>query len=235
MDGAPIPTPPLTTIDDLRELRPLPVRLVRESSRSRQRRTALGLGLLLLAVAALLAFALGNEPGGFTANWLIYFVVVGFHLVGLFLVYCGVQQTFAAWTPETIVEMESPLIVGGELTRVCIRQEGPVSLASFRVSLVCFETIDGRIEETSKDGQRRNVRRDSERQIFKQTIVDERNLRIARGEMWEQIAEFTLPGKGKRRRRRAQGIADKTWKIEVWGKVRWWADFMHPFVVDVER
>jgi len=233
--GIPVDTPPLTTIEDLRELRRLPVRLVRETSRTRQRWTALGLGLLLVVVATLFGIAVQGEPGGIAANWLFYLVIVGFGLVGLFLLYCGLQQTLALGTPETIVEMESLCIEGGAVTKLCIRQEGPVSLASLRVSLVCIERIDGWVKQTGKDGQPREVRRDSERQIFKQTILDERDIRIARGEMWEQIVEFTVEGKGKRRKRRTKGIADKTWKIEVWGRVRWWPDFMHPFLVEVDR
>jgi hypothetical protein len=26
-----------------------------------------------------------------------------------------------------------------------------------------------------------------------------------------------------------------TWHIEVWGRVRWWPDFMHPFTVIVAK
>jgi hypothetical protein len=235
MDGAALNTPPLATIEDLRELRRLPVRLVRETSRAGQRWTVFGLGLMLIAVATLFGIGVRHEPGGFSANWLIWVVIAGFGLVGLFLLYCGIQQTLALRTHETIVEMESPYIEGGAATRICIRQEGPVSLESLRVSLVCIERIDGRVQQTGKYGHTREIHRDSERQIFKQNILDERDIRIGRGVMWERMLEFTVPDKGRRRKRRTQGIVDKTWKIEVWGRVQWWADFMHPFVVDVKR
>lgn len=54
---------------------------------------------------------------------------------------------------------------------------------------------------------------------------------IAAEDIWKMLVEFQLPDDTLH----STESEDRAivWKIEVWDKVKWWPDFMHPFVIEV--
>ena len=111
-------------------------------------------------------------------------------------------------------------------------QPGPAELFSLRASLICLEQHITLIpRKGGSSGVTRTDREVKEKMIHTQNLVDEDGLRVFAGEIWRRTVEFTVP---------ADGLASKEtekhvilWRIEVWGKGRFFASFMHPYNVQV--
>jgi hypothetical protein len=208
------------------------VRLSRDGSAAAMAGCATMLGVLLIAIGAFPIYMTMKHDG--PGEHALYFIVGGgFALVGLLLLYSGVMQQFARATPETIVTADVPF-VRGRRASVTIEQPGPVSLISLRVNLVGEEKW-----ATSRSGRSATsgmTRRDTSWHTkhlgtFNVLSVNDVDVGpeplVAHGEL--DVPQDLEPS----RERHGDDRRSVEWRLEVWGKVRGRADFMHPFVVIV--
>ncbi len=204
-----------------------PVRLKRETEWNAQIRISLLAGLLLAGLAAAAGVAVWKTEARGSDLWAACAFSGVFGLTGLLLIVVSIHQYLAKRIPETIVELDQALICTGKPGRLCICQRGPVRLKSLRANLVCLERypLQG-TNQTSGSDEDCGIR-----QIHTQNLLDISDLMIQRGEAWEGSVEFTLLKPERELTQEAN--TTMTWKIEVWGRVDWWPDFMHPFVVGV--
>lgn len=222
---------PLSAIEQLRAERRLAVRLERETSQASQRGCALLLGLLLFTLGAGIVWAMTHERPDAKNNWVGYVVGFGFGGFGALLLVFYVHQLLASRVQETIVEMDSDHVTPGEPSKICFRQEGPVSLHSLRANVICMERTWEWVKRGDGRGGQRLVQEPRERQSFELNVLDEHELTVPAEEIWEKTVEFSLPPD-------AELSCDEQpreviWKLEVWGQVARWPDFMHPFPIRV--
>lgn len=222
---------PVSAIEQLRRQQRLPVRLKREVPWSTETGCAIFVGLFVLAWVGGFYYAatiLGKDEKDV---WVVYVFIGVFGFVGALLVLSGIHRLIASRVRETIVEIDTNKIVRGEVTRICFRQEGPVTLTSLRANMLCFERTHTWGRRTDSNGNSESYRKTDEKLVYQQNILDEHQVVIAAEEIWETQTEFQLPAEALR----SVDSDDRevVWKIEVWGKVAWWPDFMHPFVVHV--
>jgi hypothetical protein len=168
----------------------------------------------LIAIATLgisgTLFAIDPLGGG----WMGVVVIVIFGGVGLLMLLMFVHQSIARRVPETIVEITPQPAVTGDRATIRITQPGPVKLRSLRANLLWTESdSDGRGFGGSEN------------------FLDVRQLDV--GHTWETVAEVTIPENG--RPSGWMGGVKTVWKIEVWGRVRFFPDFQHPFVIRVKK
>ena len=203
-----------------------PIRLQRESPASGQAGCATTIGLFLTVLGAVILFLMrSDDPRPGQNEWLIYFVGGGFSLVGLVVAVLGIKMSLASRVPETIVEVDR-LARAGEPFRVTVRQPGPVRLQSLRLNLV-GEQLTTR--EVWRDGKRRT---DTDRRIIHQAnVLEVRDITILSGEEAARQGDATVPANV--RLADIEGGKQVVWRLEVWGRVRGWVDFGHPFVIDV--
>jgi hypothetical protein len=203
-----------------------PVRLQRETPAGKQAGGATTIGLVLsllgggaLALQRVAPIAAGNA-------WLVQVVGGGFLLVGLLMLIFGIKMFLSTRLPQTIVEMESGPVRAGKPFQVIVRQPGPIRLESLRLNLVGEQITK---HEVWRNGRRR--RNTDRRLIHQNNVLDLRDISVARGEELFRSGEATVPAK--------VGLADiegqatVVWRLEVWGRVRGWVNFGHPFVIEV--
>ena len=84
---------------------------------------------------------------------------------------------------------------------------------------------------TNSDGDSGQYRTTDQKLLYQQNILDEHDNVIAAEDIWKMLVEFQLPDDTLH----STESEDRAivWKIEVWDKVKWWPDFMHPFVIEV--
>jgi hypothetical protein len=99
-------------------------------------------------------------------------------------------------------------------------------LESLRVNLVAEQLTTRRVW---RNGKRRT---DTDRRLIHQhNVLDIRAVTIARaGEATRQTV-VTVPANVSLAD--IEGDKKVVWRLEVWGRVRGWVDFGHPFVADV--
>jgi hypothetical protein len=203
------------------------IRLTRETPAVRQAgcATIIGVVLTVLGAGALLALqsdALRPE----STQWLFYVVGGSFFVVGLVLVIVAIKLSLATRLPETVVEVDRLPIRAGKPFLVTVRQTGPMRLTSLRLNLVCEQ-------HTRRQVWRRGNRRiETDRLLIRQdNVLDLRDLTIPPGEEVVRQGEATAP----KDVRLADVEGDKSivWRLEVWGRVRGWVDFAHPFAIEV--
>ena len=153
-----------------------------------------------------------NAILGFAAVWVV---------VALFVLLGGIHQLFAVRSPETIVEIEPAELTPGASIRIRVTQPGPLRLLSLHANLAGEETkytyAAKRTSTTRYFGP------------YRMLEIERRNIDLS--ERVERDATFTVP----------EDVAPTVespdlkvrWKIEVWGRVRMWPDFMHPFPVTI--
>ena len=164
------------------------------------------------------------RPG--TNEWLVYVVGGGLALVGFVVVVLGIKMLLATRTPETIVEVDKMPVLGGAPFHVTTRQPGPVRLKSLRLNLVGEQVTTRNVW---REGKRRI---DTDRRLIYQTnLLDLKDISILYGEEVIRQAEATVPADVKLAD--IEGEKSVVWRLEVWGRVRGWIDFGHPFVIDV--
>ena len=205
-----------------------PIRLEREAPVAKQAVYATMIGVFLTVLGAaglLLAMRIEAQSAGRT-DWLVYVVAGSFSLVGLMMVIVGFKTFLSSRLPETIVEVDRMPIRAGQSFQVTVRQPGPLRLESLRLNLVGEQRTR---REVWRNGRRRT---NTDRRLIHQiNVLDLRDLTIARDEEAARQAEATVPAH--------VNLADidgqKTvvWRLEVWGRVRGWVNFGHPFVIDV--
>lgn len=220
-----------SAIEAERSARRLSVRLKREHPWGRAIGCSLIGGLLLMGLAGgILVLARRMPPEG-ENQWVPYVVLGAFGLCGVVLFLNGVHQWFASRVRETIVEIDQDPIPVGATVAMCVRQEGPVNLSSLRANLRCVERKHEWHTRTDSDGKTETYKTTNEKELFKLNILDEQPESIPAEEFWEKSLTFQIPTDG--RPSLTSTDLEIVWMIEVWGKVRRWPDFMHPFILKV--
>lgn len=204
------------------------VPLTRDTPWTRQIGCGAVIALLLGAVGAGFLYATHHYYGHW--DWehdtlsIIFGIVFG--AVGALMALATIHQALAVRTPLTQVG-----ICPGELTRagtaqLRVRQPGPVRLRSLHARLVC-EVRTRHASESERGKTYYTTRFPHQQRIFTSDAAQE----IPAGAAFEQSVSFTVPFDAPHSRESADERV--TWRIEVWGRVRWWPDFMHPFTVSV--
>lgn len=203
------------------------IRLQRETSVAGQSGRAVIVGSVLSLVGIVIVILKENDhaPAG-PNEWVLYAVGYGFAFVGLLIAILGIKMFLMTRIPETIVEVDTMPVHAGQSLQVSVRQPGPIRLKSLRVNLVCEQITSRRTERAS------GPKTDRDRRIIHQSNVLNLGESVAgSGEQIVGSATVTVPAdvqyvdiEGDRR---------IVWRLEVWGRVRGWADFEHPFVIQV--
>lgn len=157
----------------------------------------------------------------FAAVWIV---------VGLLVLLSGIHQLFAVRSPETIVEIDPAELTPGAPLRLRITQPGPLHLRSLHVNLAGEELQYYYPRGLPGEGSKRSSKT---RYLGPHRMAEITQSRIAAGETLERDVMFTVPSD-------VVASVDSVdlkirWTIEVWGRVAWWPDFMHPFPVRVGR
>ena len=204
-----------------------PIRLEREMSVAGQAGGATVIGTVLAVIGIVIVIVLqSGEPSAGRNQWVIYVVGGGFALVGLLMVVLGIKMFLMTRLPETIVEVDKMPVRIGEPFQVTLRQPGPIRLKSLRANLVC-EQITTR--EVWRGGR---TRTDRDRRIIHQAnVLDLRDAAVGPGEQIVRHATVNVPADVKLAD--IDGPKEIIWRLEVWGRVRGWADFGHPYVIEV--
>lgn len=168
-------------------------------------------GLLIAGMAALF-YASGAPP----FNWLS--ILPG--LIALLLFYNTLHSLLASQTPATTLKLDHESLQPGQSTTVILRQHGPVRLHSLRANLIC-ERITKEFPNTT-----RSITYPCQLNFF-----DSGPVRIPDADTKEFKAELTIPADAEPSLESLELIV--RWRIEVWGKVSWRADFMRPFDIEV--
>jgi hypothetical protein len=202
-----------------------PTRLEREMPAAGQAGCATAIGVFLTIVGSIITFAMRSNADQASKNeWVVYAVGGGFAVVGLVMISLGIKMALMIRLPETIVEVNKNPVRKGESFQMTIRQPGPMHLKSLRVNFVAEQ-----ITTFKRKGQKHS--NTDRRLIHEHNVLDMRDVTIAAGEEMTRHADITVPAdvnvvdiEGKR---------TVVWRLEVWGRVRGWVDFGHPFVIDV--
>ena len=202
-------------------------RLERSAPRGAMAGCALLLGVVLTAIGVFPIYMTitHDEPGkrGFFYIWGGAFIAVG-----LLLVYSGIHQFLARATPETIVELDAPTLRRGASIEVLFRQQGPVSLESLRANLVGEERWATWVHRDGTRDPSWHVRHLGTFNFLDHPAVDIPDL-------LDVFATLDVPPDVKPTRGpHGDDHRSVRWSIEVWGKVRDRADFMHAFPIVVE-
>ena len=204
-----------------------PIRLEREAPAAGQAGCATTIGLFLTVLGGVIALGMRSDASRPGSNeWLVYVVGGGFALVGIVVLILGVKMFLASRLPETIVEVDRMPVRAGDPFQVTVRQPGPIRLKSLRLNLV-GEQLTKR--EVWRDGKRRI---DTDRRLIHQdNVLDLKDISILAGEEVTRQGGATVPADVSLAD--IEGTKQVVWRLEVWGRVRGWVDFGHPFVIDV--
>jgi len=141
----------------------------------------------------------------------------------------GIHQLIAVRSPETIVEIDPSTLVPGSSIRVRVTQPGPLNLRSLHANLAGeeIEYYYAKGGLLPAEGTKRTTK---VRYHGPFRIVEIDRCVIADGMRVQREVMFTVPA--------IPASAETTdlkirWKIEVWGRVSLWPNFMHPFPVQV--
>lgn len=218
---------PIAAHGESRDATKLARRLVRETPWQSSVGCSFLIAFVLLAFASFIGWMEWTHRTDKGPDGVVVVFSAVFGLVGLVMLFAGIHQKLAMRTKETIVEVEERPLRRGTARQARVMQEGPVSLKSLRMNLVCLETITKIVQR--RDGTHRER---YTKQIADHNVLDQRDVVLAEGEQWERDVTIDVPADAEP----SGTIGDRTieWKLEVWGVVRGNADFMHPFVVDVQ-
>lgn len=186
------------------------------------------LGLVLVAVAGAIAIPVATHwKGGTQEDWVPTIFVVVFGGIGLLMWFMGVHQRLASRTPETEVWIKGvPVHPGGKVT-LRVRQPGPVALLTLRGRLLCeVETWHAAVRPSGSGSGSWDRKYPHDARVF-----DFEGSALKSGESLDHEVEVTVPADA--RPSMDSGDLRVKWRIEVWGRVRHWPDFMHPFTIQV--
>ena len=201
---------------------PGPIRLERQTPAAGQAGGAIGIGLALLVIGVVIViFGPDDEPGGENA-WVVYAVGFGFTVVGLVVAVLGLKMLLMSRTPETVLEVDRMPVLVGESFQLTVRQPGPVRLQSLRVNLICEQTTIHSVAGGAKPQRDRRI-------VHQTNVLDVRDAAAGAGEHVIRHATVAIPATLPTTDRPGQIV----WRLEVWGRVRGWVDFGHPFPIDV--
>ena len=204
-----------------------PIRLQREMSVAGQAgcATIIGSFLALIGIVILVVLWSGVAPPG-KNGWVLYVVGFGFASVGLLVAVLGLKMFLMTRIPETIVEVDTMPVHAGQSFQLTVRQPGPIRLKSLRVNLVCEQITSRRTERSS------GPRTDRDRRIIHQTnVLDLGESAAGPGE--QIVGRITVDVPVDVHYVDLEGEMKIVWRLEVWGRVRGWADFGHPYVIEV--
>ena len=204
-----------------------PIRLAREIPAGRQAAYVTAIGAVLAIVGGgfvLVARRVAADGGD--DEWLAYVVGIGFSVVGILMLILGVKAYLITRLPETIVEVSRMPVRAGQPFQITVRQPGPIRLRSLRVNVVGEQIT--RYEVWRKGKKRIETDR---RLVHQSNVVAVGNLTIGHDDEHAVRAEATVP----KEVTLVDIEGDKTvlWRLEVWGRVRGWVNFGHPFVITV--
>ncbi|MBI5634481.1 MAG: hypothetical protein HZA15_13505 [Nitrospirae bacterium] len=169
-----------------------------------------------------------QEP--LSESWGVLLIGGVFASVGLVLDYVAIHQSFASRVPETEVSIDSMPVRIGDTTRLRVLQPGPIRLTSLSANLIC-KVSERRVRRTSKPGESPYYYETSF--PYQQKIPICSPAAAGPGGRIEQIVEFLIPVNAE-----PTGGDDGhnvSWHIELWGSVKNWPDFMHPYTITVSR
>lgn len=155
-----------------------------------------------------------NAMFAFAGVWLVVAVVI---LLG------SVHQAFAMRSAETIVEIEPLQLRPGQNVRVRVTQPGPLRLQSIHANLAGEQTTVRLVPRTGNTSR-------TTKYLGPYRILEIDDHDIAPGESIERETTFQVPDIAPSYQ---SPDGNLRWKIEVWGRVAWRPDFMHPFPVDI--
>ena len=201
------------------------IRLERQASVGGQAGVATGIGIVLVVIGVATIIALrADESQPTEGEWVFYVVGVGFAVVGLLVAVLGLKTFLMLRIPQTILEVDRMPVIAGESFELTVRQPGPVRLASLRVNLVC--------EQTTKRPGKGAARSDLDQRTIHQTnVLDLRDAAVGSGEQVVRQVTVTVPAHVQLAD--IEGPKEIAWRLEVWGRVRGWANFGHPFDIEV--
>jgi hypothetical protein len=183
--------------------------------------TTIGIALALAGIGIVAALQ-NDEAGAGEGTWVIYAVGIGFGTIGLLVAVLGLKMFLMKRIPETILEVDRMPVRADQPFHVTVRQPGPVRLKSLRVNLVCEQT-------TVRPGKKRRNR--DQRIVHLTNVVNLGETTAGPGEQVVGDATVTVPADVKYAD--IIGQREIVWRLEVWGRVRGWVDFGHPYVIEV--
>jgi hypothetical protein len=188
-------------------------------------------GVLLLGGSIILYIAFSSlERESFSESWVTFLVGGVFTLFGLLLAFAAIKQSHANLLPETIVGIDHLPIHPGETVRIGICQPGPVRITSISANLVCEVITRQEVRNPKTGGEHWRYISSFPCQ---QNIVRTGPSDVSSGGTFDYATEFTVPEKSAPTS--DQSERQVIWRIEVWGKVKGAADFMHPYTIEVAR
>lgn len=158
-----------------------------------------------------------NAMFAFSAVWVV---------VAILVLLSNIHQAIAMRSPETMIEIDPGELKPGEPLRIRVIQPGPLSLQSIHANLSGEDTTISYSRNERVTHTKRNTK-----YLGPFRMIEVERYDIAGGEQLEREATFQIPPDIPA----SLESSDRTirWKIEVWGRVAWWPDFMHPFPVTV--
>ncbi len=156
--------------------------------------------------------------------------VIGvFGLLAVLLVWSALMQTLSLTVPETILEVEKATVEPGETIRVCVKQPGPVRLASLRANLVGQQ----RTEHEHRDMGKHHTVRSPNSMLLHENFLDADGGWVHSGQTRQWIAELTIPEDAVDSGKDSSQVTE--WKIEVWGRANLLVGFMYPYFIKVSH
>lgn len=200
--------------------------LTRDGTWSAQIGCGLAISIVLGGLGSFFVYMQKTHPQE-KDEMVVYVVGYTFAAVGALMALSTVHQLLAVRSPETMVMIDAGDLVAGSSVRVRIVQPGPVRLYSLRANLVGEEIrFATRIDDSGVPHRTRTARSLGTYHFFEQKDVT-----VLSGEQWQGEATLVVPADALSTESNDHHTV--TWRIEVWGRVRLWPDFMHPYVITV--
>ena len=223
---------PNRAIEQLRLTRRLPVRLRRETPWGSGIGLAMILGLLFIPLGVGIALIALYGPPDVRNSWLFFLIAALVATLGILLVFSAIYQWLGSRVREPIVEVDAERMFPGQTVRICVRQEGPVTLDSLTAQLVCVERRHHWKTRTSTDDRTEEYCTTDESLIHSESLIVERPGRVSTEEFWESSTDFLIPITA--RLSQTSRDLDVIWRIEIVGSVPLWPDNKHPFLLRIE-
>ena len=156
-------------------------------------------------------------------EWVPFFILIPFALVGIFLVgFFFRQLLITTGAGQTFVELSGHPLFPGEQYDLLVSQAGRLRMNSLDVLLVC--------EEAATYRQGTNTRTET-RRVFQRELFRRENFNIHRGLPLEEMCEMEIPV-GMMHSFKSDNN-EVNWKIVVAGDVNRWPDYERSFPIIV--
>ena len=160
--------------------------------------------VLLLLGGGIVAVFFVN-PAGKGDMWVMPVVGGGFSLVGALMLFAGVRGARGLKIPEPQLLVERDVrLAPGATVRIRLRQPGPMTIDSLRLSVCCERVYERQMKpDSSATVQDREL-------IWEQVLAEVKDQRVPAGESMEREAVLTLPAD-----------ARPTGAVRPDGEIRW--------------